>query len=196
MRSETRSCVRGDRGRHAAIASAASDPGGPLCASLRRSPRRSTLTSPEGRASPSSLGLTIAEVPTIGPMPVHVALVNRKGPTVAALARLNADALGRGRALARALGLPFFSPRPRPQTLKTLRSVAVVLWIDRSGFKVPDSWAPEIGSRGWVTPVQRSVAKASRHSVGTVSPLPSTRVFALPVSKPTARRSISAFRAA
>jgi hypothetical protein len=38
-----------------------------------RSPRRSTLTSPEGRASPSSLGLKIAEVPTIGPMPVHVA---------------------------------------------------------------------------------------------------------------------------
>ena len=61
--------------------------------------------------------------------------------------------------------------RPRPDIANALRSVALVMWIDRSGFRVPDSWAPEIGSRGCVTPVQRGVTKVSCHSVGTVPPL-------------------------
>jgi hypothetical protein len=65
--------------------------------------------------------------------------------------------------------LPCFPPGLL--TTNALRSVAVALWIDRSGFKVPDSWAPEVGSRGGVTPIQRSVTKTSRHSVRTVPPL-------------------------
>src|SRR5258708_1193924 len=64
--------------------------------------------------------------------------------------------------------LPCFPPGLL--TSNALRSVDVALWIDRSGFKVPDSCAPEIGSRGCVSPVQRGVTKTSRHSVGAVAP--------------------------